>query len=386
MRCVPTQGGSPPRVQRTTRPQTVLVTGATGYLGSHTCVALLAAGYAVVGIDNFSNSCRRVLERIDRVAGRPILFCEGDVRDAELLRALFDRQHIDAAIHFAGLKAVGESCSRPLDYYEVNVGGSLVLAQAMRRAGARRLVFSSSATVYGQPEAVPVGEAAELRPLSPYGRSKWMTEQILQDVASANEGWSVMLLRYFNPVGAHPSGLLGEDPSGVPNNLMPFLTQIAAGRRDYLNVLGRDYPTPDGTGVRDYIHVMDLARGHVAALIATEAEIRPGVCQAINLGTGRGYSVLEIVEAFRKVSGHPIPVRFAPRRAGDVASTFADVSRASTVLDWTPQLSLEDMCRDAWNWQSRNPAGYRGISAIPRKRSHLPREVGLRPLASPDAA
>ena len=335
----------------------LLVTGGAGYIGSHACVDLLQAGYEVVVVDNLCNSRREVLGRIERIAGRAVAFHEGDVRDASALRGLFREHAIDAVLHFAGLKAVEESIARPLDYYDNNVGGTLALCEAMAEAGVRRLVFSSSATVYGDPDAVPVGEDHPLRPANPYGRSKAMVESILQDLFRSDPAWKIALLRYFNPVGAHESGLIGEDPGGVPNNLMPFIAQVAVGRREALNVYGNDYPTPDGTGVRDYIHVVDLARGHLAALEKLAAA--SGVLTA-NLGTGRGYSVLEVVEAFRQASGRDIPYRIVARRPGDVAACYADPGLAARLLGWRAERGLEEMCRDAWRWQSMNPDGYSG--------------------------
>ena len=335
----------------------LLVTGGAGYIGSHACVELLQAGYEVVVVDNLCNSRREVLGRIERIAGRAVAFHEGDVRDAATLRGLFREHAIDAVLHFAGLKAVEESIARPLDYYDNNVGGTLALCEAMAEAGVRRLVFSSSATVYGDPDTVPVGEDHPLRPANPYGRSKAMVESILQDLFRSDPAWKIALLRYFNPVGAHESGLIGEDPGGVPNNLMPFIAQVAVGRREALNVYGNDYPTPDGTGVRDYIHVVDLARGHLAALEKLAAA--SGVLTA-NLGTGRGYSVLEVVEAFRQASGRDIPYRIVARRPGDVAACYADPGLAARLLGWRAERGLEEMCRDAWRWQSMNPDGYSG--------------------------
>ncbi|OQY69782.1 MAG: UDP-glucose 4-epimerase GalE [Rhodocyclaceae bacterium UTPRO2] len=337
----------------------LLVTGGAGYIShcvSHACVELLQAGYEVV-VDNLCNSRREVLGRIERIAGRAVAFHEGDVRDAATLRGLFREHAIDAVLHFAGLKAVEESTARPLDYYDNNVGGTLALCEAMAEAGVRRLVFSSSATVYGDPDAVPVREDHPLRPTNPYGRSKAMVESILQDMVRSDPAWKIALLRYFNPVGAHESGLIGEDPGGVPNNLMPFVAQVAVGRREALNVYGNDYPTPDGTGVRDYIHVVDLARGHLAALekLAEADEVL-----TVNLGTGRGYSVLEMIDAFRQASGKEVPYRIVARRPGDVASCYADPSLATRLLGWRAERGLEQMCRDAWRWQSMNPDGYAG--------------------------
>jgi len=336
---------------------TLLVTGGAGYIGSHACVELLQAGHEVVVVDNLCNSSRAVIGRIERISGREVAFHECDVRDAAALRAVFREYAIDAVLHFAGLKAVGESVARPLDYYDNNVGGTLALCAAMTEAGVRRLVFSSSATVYGDPDAVPVREDHPLRPTNPYGRSKAMIESILQDLFRSDPAWRVALLRYFNPVGAHESGLIGEDPDGVPNNLMPFIAQVAVGRREALNVYGSDYATPDGTGVRDYIHVVDLARGHLAALEKLEAAAE---VLTVNLGTGRGYSVLEMVEAFSKVSGRDIPYRVVDRRPGDIAACYADPSLAARLLGWRAERGIDEMCRDTWRWQSMNPDGYTG--------------------------
>lgn len=334
---------------------TYLVTGGSGYIGSHVCVELLQAGHDVVVVDNLCNSRREAIGRIERITGRTVAFHDCDVRDAAALRSVFRGCAFDAVLHFAGLKAVGESIDRPLDYYQNNVGGTLVLCGAMAEAGVRKLVFSSSATVYGDPEAVPVREDHPMRPANPYGRSKAMIEAILQDLERSDPAWKIALLRYFNPVGAHESGLIGEDPAGVPNNLMPFIAQVAAGRREALDVYGSDYPTPDGTGVRDYIHVVDLARGHLAAL-----EKLPGASGVltVNLGTGRGCSVLEVVEAFRRASGREIPYRIVSRRPGDVAACYADSALAARLLGWRAERGLDEMCRDTWRWQSMNPDGF----------------------------
>lgn len=334
-----------------------LVTGGAGYIGSHTCVELLQAGHDVVIVDNLSNSRREVIDRIERIAGRRVAFHECDVRDAEALAGVFRRHAVEAVVHFAGLKAVDESVAQPLRYYENNVGGTLALCKIMLEVGIKRLVFSSSATVYGDPDAVPVPEDHPLRPTNPYGQSKAMVEAILKDLFRSDPTWKIALLRYFNPAGAHESGLIGEDPGGVPNNLMPFISQVAVGRREALSVFGNDFPTPDGTGVRDYIHVVDLARGHLAALEKLSAA--DGVL-TVNLGTGRGYSVLEVVEAFRRASGRDIPYRIVARRAGDVAACYADPELATRVLGWRAERGLEQMCRDAWRWQSMNPNGYAG--------------------------
>lgn len=328
---------------------TILVTGGAGYIGSHTCVELLAAGHDLVVFDNLSNSKPAVLDRVAQIAGRGLGFIEGDVRDREALRRVFATHRIDAVIHFAGLKAVGESVAQPLRYYDNNVSGSIALFEAMAEAGVKTVVFSSSATVYGDPQEVPIREGSPLSATNPYGRSKLMVEEILRDTAYADDAWRVALLRYFNPVGAHASGMIGEDPNGIPNNLMPFITQVAIGQRPELSVFGNDYTTPDGTGVRDYIHVVDLARGHLAALSALRG--RAGV-MTVNLGTGRGYSVLEVVQAFERASGRRVPYRIAPRRAGDIAQCFADPSLAANLLGWRAELDLDAMCQDSWRWQT----------------------------------
>jgi UDP-glucose 4-epimerase len=335
----------------------VLVTGGAGYIGSHTCVELMQAGHEVVIFDNLCNSHRAVLGRIARIVGRMPEFAEADVRDSGALREAFARHRFDAVIHFAGLKAVGESVEKPIEYYDNNVQGALTLCRAMAEAGVGTLVFSSSATVYGSAASAPIREDAPLGPINPYGHSKLMVERILQDLAASDSAaWRVALLRYFNPVGAHPSGLIGEDPQGMPNNLMPNIAQVAMGVRARVRVFGSDYPTRDGTGVRDYIHVVDLARGHLAALDAMERE-RQGM--TVNLGTGRGFSVLEAIGAFERASGRTIPFDREPRRPGDVAESYADPSLAEKVLGWKANCTLDDMCRDAWRWQSMNPCGYR---------------------------
>jgi UDP-glucose 4-epimerase len=333
----------------------VLVTGGAGYIGSHTCVKLLEAGEQLIVIDNLSNSSPVSLERVRELGGADLRFEEVDLRDGAAVEDVMRSAPIEAVVHFAGLKAVGESVGEPLRYYDNNVTGTLNLLRAMRGRGVRRLVFSSSCTVYGDPEHVPVTEAAPRRATNPYGRTKLMIEEILEDLAAAEPGWHTVLLRYFNPVGAHPSGRIGEQPVGVPNNLMPYLTQVAVGHLDHLRVWGDDYPTPDGTGVRDYVHVMDLAAGHVAALAALHAIEG---CRPINLGTGRGYSVLEMIKAVSDVVGRPLPYRILPRRAGDVACSYADPSAAREVLGWEARLGVEEMCRDHWNWQQLNPDGY----------------------------
>ncbi len=332
----------------------ILVTGGTGYIGSHTVVELLAAGKDVLILDNYANSSPKVLERIAKISGRAPAFREGDIRDVDGLRALFAAHRIEAVIHFAGLKAVGESVEQPLTYYDNNVNGTLCLLQAMRQAGVRRLVFSSSATVYGDPHHVPIREDFPLQATNPYGRSKLMVEEMLRDLQRAEADWQIAILRYFNPVGAHPSGLIGENPNGIPNNLMPFVAQVAVGKRAQLSVFGNDYPTPDGTGVRDYIHVVDLAQGHLAALAALA---RSGQSLTVNLGTGQGYSVLDMVRAFEAASGRPVPYQIVARRAGDIATCYADPQLAGELLGWQARRGIGEMCADAWRWQSMNPDG-----------------------------
>src|SRR5690606_4237163 len=334
----------------------VLVTGGAGYIGSHATLVLLEAGFDVVVLDNLSNSSRESLRRVERITGKTVNFHEGDIRDAAVLDKLFQTEPIEAVLHFAGLKAVGESVEKPLDYYDNNVHGTLVLCKAMTRAGVFKLVFSSSATVYGDPDSVPLSEQSPTKsPSNPYGRSKLFVEEILRDLCVADDRWSIALLRYFNPVGAHPSGLIGEDPRGIPNNLLPYLSQVAVGRREALQVFGNDYPTPDGTGVRDYIHVMDLVEGHLSALNAL-AE-RKGA-HVWNLGTGVGYSVLDMVKALEREVGREIPWRVVARRPGDVAECWADCGKAAAELNWKAKRTLEDMMADAWRWQSGNPQGY----------------------------
>jgi UDP-glucose 4-epimerase len=334
---------------------TILLTGATGYIASHTWLALQQAGFAVVGLDNFANSSPRVLERLARIGGRVPVFEQASVTDAAALHGVLQRHRIDAVVHFAALKAVGESVAQPLAYYANNIGGLVTLCQALRAHGVQRLVFSSSATVYGDPQALPLTEDAPLSATNPYGRTKLMGEQILADLGAAEPAWQTACLRYFNPVGAHDSGLIGEDPRGVPNNLMPYVAQVAVGRRERLQVFGNDYPTPDGTGVRDYIHVQDLAEGHVAAL--RRLLDAPGGF-TVNLGTGRGHSVLELVRAYAEASGREIPYAVAPRRPGDVAACWADPSRAAQLLGWRTRHDLARMCADSWRWQSMNPNGF----------------------------
>lgn len=334
----------------------ILVTGGAGYIGSHTSLALLNAGYEVVVLDNLSNSSAESLRRVEQLAQRKVTFIEGDIRDAALLDQLFAQHSIQAVMHFAGLKAVGESVQLPLRYYDNNVAGSITLVEAMQRAGVKQLVFSSSATVYGEPAQMPISEACPTGlPTNPYGHSKLMVENILKDFAAANPDWRIALLRYFNPVGAHISGQIGEDPNGIPNNLLPYISQVAIGKLAQLSVFGDDYPTPDGTGVRDYIHVVDLADGHLKALNALQT--RQGI-NIWNLGTGNGYSVLEMIKAFEAASEQAVPYRIAPRRAGDIAECWADPSKAATELGWTAQFGLAEMMRDSWNWQKQNPNGY----------------------------
>lgn len=335
---------------------TVLLTGGAGYIGSHTAVELLNAGHNVVIADNYANSNPIVAQRITQITGKPVKCYAADAADPAALERVFQENAIDSVIHFAGLKAVGESVRLPLDYYRNNLDSTLALLAAMEAHGVRQLIFSSSATVYGKHAALPYREDAETGPCTnPYGWTKLFIEQILRDYAAAHPDFSVVLLRYFNPVGAHESGLMGEDPRDIPNNLMPYIARVAVGTLPYLNVFGNDYPTPDGTGVRDYIHVTDLATGHMAAL--GYAAAHTGV-EVFNLGTGTGYSVLDMVHAFSRACGKDIPYRIAPRRSGDIAACYADVTKAREVLGWSARLDIDDMCRSAWNWQSRNPNGY----------------------------
>jgi len=338
--------------------KTILITGGAGYIGSHACVEFLDAGYDIVVLDNLCNSSAESLARVRKLTGMDFPFVQADIRDREALDAVFRDHDIDAVIHFAGLKAVGESVGKPLLYYDNNIGGSVTLFEAMQAAGVKTVVFSSSATVYGDPATVPIREDFPVgATTNPYGRSKLIIEQILGDVAVADPGWHIALLRYFNPVGAHKSGRIGEDPRGIPNNLMPYISQVAVGRREHLNVFGNDYPTPDGTGVRDYIHVVDLAQGHVKAV--EKLDEGPGV-RIWNLGTGHGYSVVEMARAFEKASGRPVPYQFAPRRAGDIAQCYADPARAERELGWKARHGLAEMCEDTWRWQSMNPNGFEG--------------------------
>jgi len=331
------------------------VTGGAGYIGSHTCVELLNAGWDIVVVDNFSNSKPEVLERIREITGKDFKFYEVDLLDKAGLERAFSENEVDAVIHFAGLKAVGESVQIPLRYYHNNVTGTLMLCEVMQAHHVKRLVFSSSATVYGVPRSLPITEDAPLGATNPYGRTKLMIEEILRDLYVSDQEWSVALLRYFNPIGAHPSGRIGEDPNGIPNNLMPYITQVAVGKLTELKVFGDDYPTSDGTGIRDYIHVVDLALGHLKALEKVMAST--GV-DAYNLGTGRGYSVLEVVKAFEKASGKKIPYTIVERRPGDVPALYADPTKAEKVLGWRAERGIDEMCQDSWRWQSQNPNGY----------------------------
>ena len=334
----------------------ILVTGGTGFIGSHTCVELLNSGYDVVIADNLYNSKALVVDRIETITGKRPAFYELDICDREALNALFDKEDIDAAIHFAGYKAVGESTQKPIEYYHNNIESTLVLCDVMRKHGVKKIVFSSSATVYGDPAFVPITEECPLgETTNPYGATKSMQERILTDIWRSDNEWQVMLLRYFNPIGAHASGLIGEDPKGIPNNLLPYVAQVASGKRECIHVFGNDYDTPDGTGIRDYIHVVDLAKGHVKAIEGMET--LPGV-QIFNLGTGNGYSVLDIIKAFSAACGRDLPYVIDPRRPGDVAQCYSDPAKAREVLGWTAEYDIEDMCRDAWNWQSKNPNGY----------------------------
>ena len=335
----------------------IFVTGGAGYIGSHTCVELLNAGYAVTVFDNYCNSKPEALNRVERITGKSLTRVQGDVRDRAALEAALRTSGATAVVHFAGLKAVGESGAKPLDYYDNNVVGSLRLLQAMQTCGVKSMVFSSSATVYGAPQFLPYTEDHPFAPTNPYGHTKLMVEDILRDAFASDPSWQFSILRYFNPVGAHVSGLIGEDPQGVPNNLMPFVAQVAVGRREFLNVFGDDYDTPDGTGVRDYIHVTDLAEGHVQAL-QWMARAEQGQCKAFNLGAGVGYSVLELVRAFEAASGKPVPYRVQARRAGDLAGFHANADVARYVLGWQARRSLQTMCADTWRWQSNNPLGY----------------------------
>ena len=334
----------------------VLVTGGAGYIGSHTCVELLNKGYDVIVIDNLSNSNPESLNRVQELTGKTLKFYEGDVRDEALLTKIFEENKPECVIHFAGLKAVGESVEKPWMYYDNNLNSTLVLTKVMEKVGMKRIIFSSSATVYTAGNEMPLKETSPTGGCTnPYGWTKYMTEQILSGMANADKDWSVCLLRYFNPIGAHESGRIGEDPRGIPNNLMPYITQVAVGRRPHLNVFGNDYDTPDGTGVRDYIHVVDLSKGHVAAV---DYVLGNTGCEVFNLGTGTGYSVLDMVKTFQEVNNVPVPYVIAPRRAGDIATCYANPDKSREVLGWQAEKNLADMCRDSWNWQKSNPQGY----------------------------
>lgn len=333
----------------------ILVTGGAGYIGSHTCVELLAKGHEVVIVDNFVNASPKSVERVRKISGKNVELYEGDIRDSALLDKIFARHKIDWVIHFAGLKAVGESCAKPVEYYDNNIGGTLVLLQAMRKAGCKKIVFSSSATVYGTPERLPLDETCRVGgTTNPYGSSKFFQEIMLEDVYKADNEWTVVLLRYFNPVGAHESGLIGEDPKGIPNNLTPYIAKVAIGELKEVGVFGDDYDTHDGTGVRDYIHVVDLAKGHVAAI----DKIKNGGVHVYNLGTGVGYSVLDVIHAFEKACGHKLAYSIKPRRAGDIAACYADAAKAKRELGWQAELGIDEMCSSLWKWQSKNPNGY----------------------------
>jgi UDP-glucose 4-epimerase len=334
----------------------ILVTGGTGFIGSHTCVELIESGYDVVVLDNLSNSSMKSLERVEELTGKKVKFYKADILDREALNEIFDKEEIDSVIHFAGLKAVGESVRKPWEYYENNIAGTLTLVDVMRQHGVKNIIFSSSATVYGDPAEIPITEKCPKGTCTnPYGWTKSMLEQVLSDIQKADEEWNVVLLRYFNPIGAHPSGRMGENPNGIPNNLMPYITQVAVGKLDHLTIFGDDYDTPDGTGVRDYIHVVDLAKGHVKAL----KKLEPGSGLSIyNLGTGVGYSVLDIVKNFEKANDIEIKYEIGPRRSGDVAACYSDATKAKEELGWEAEFGILEMCRDSWNWQKNNPNGY----------------------------
>ncbi len=334
----------------------ILVTGGAGYIGSHTCVELLERDYEVVVLDNYYNSCAVSVERVEKITGKKIALYEGDVRDRAMLDKIFTEHKIDCVIHFAGLKAVGESCAKPVMYYDNNIGGTLALAEVMQKHNCKKIIFSSSATVYGDPEVLPLTETCKTGgTTNPYGTSKLFQERILSDLYDADNGWTVILLRYFNPVGAHESGLIGEDPQGIPNNLTPYIAKVAIGELKEIGVFGNDYPTPDGTGVRDYIHVVDLAKGHVSAIDGVKGS---GVF-VYNLGTGIGYSVLDVIHAFEKACGRKLPYVIKPRRAGDIAACYADASKAKKELGWQAEYGIDDMCASLWKWQSMNPKGYK---------------------------
>ncbi len=333
----------------------ILVTGGAGYIGTHTCVELIKKGYEVVAVDNYVNSSEESIKRVEKITGKGVKIYNADVRNKSALDKIFTEQKIDWVIHFAGLKAVGESCAKPIEYYDNNLNGTLTLLQSMREHGCKKIVFSSSATVYGDPEELPLTEASKTGgTTNPYGTSKYFQEIMLSDVYKSDKEWTVVLLRYFNPVGAHESGLIGEDPKGIPNNLTPYIAKVAIGELKEIGVFGNDYPTPDGTGVRDYIHVTDLAKGHVAAIEKIE---KSGI-YTYNLGTGKGYSVLDVIKAFEKACGRKLAYVIKPRRAGDIAACYADAGKAKRELGWEAQLGIDDMCQSLWNWQSKNPGGY----------------------------
>lgn len=335
--------------------KSILVTGAAGYIGSHTCIELLEAGFQIIALDNLSNSSQKSLQKVKEYTGKTFPFVQGDIRDKEFLNKLFTDYEIDGVMHFAGLKAVGESVEKPLTYYNNNVQGSIELLQAMQRHDVKKIVFSSSATVYGIPKVVPIDETHSLNAINPYGQTKLMIEQVLQDIAHADSEWRIAILRYFNPIGAQESGIIGENPSGIPNNLMPYITQVAVGKREVLSIFGDDYETSDGTGVRDYIHVVDLAKGHLKAL--EYLSDHKGI-DAFNLGTGIGYSVFDLVHTFEKVTGKSIPYQITDRRPGDSAVCYADTRKAEQILHWKAKYDIERMCRDSWRWQSNNPNGF----------------------------
>ena len=335
----------------------ILVTGGAGFIGSHTCVELLNAGYEVVVVDNLYNASEKALERVEQITGKKVTFYEADILDRDALNAIFDKEQVESVIHFAGYKAVGESVRKPIEYYYNNITGTLILCDVMRKHNVKNIVFSSSATVYGDPAFIPITEECPKGKITnPYGQTKGMLEQVLTDIYVSDPEWKVVLLRYFNPIGAHKSGLIGEDPKGIPNNLVPYVAQVAIGKLKCLGVFGNDYDTPDGTGVRDYIHVVDVAKGHVAAIKKVE-ETEPGVL-IYNLGTGKGYSVLDVVHAFEKACGKEIPYEIKPRRAGDIATCYADPTKAKNELGWVAQYGIEEMCEDSWRWQTMNPNGY----------------------------
>lgn len=335
----------------------ILVTGGAGFIGSHTCVELLNSGYEVVVADNLCNSSDKSLERVGQITGKSVKFYNADIRDKDALNNIFEKENIDSVIHFAGLKAVGESVSKPLEYYENNIAGTINLCNVMKKHNVKNIIFSSSATVYGDPAFVPITEECPKGTCTnPYGWTKWMLEQILTDLHTADNEWNVVLLRYFNPIGAHESGLIGEDPNGIPNNLVPYISQVAVGKLDHINVFGNDYDTHDGTGVRDYIHVVDLAKGHVSALNKIKENCGLFVC---NLGTGNGYSVLDIIHAFEKACGKKLPYVIADRRPGDISACWADPAKALKEMDWKAEYDIDRMCADSWRWQSNNPNGYR---------------------------